>query len=197
MANKAKKTTTKKKVEKVKKIEEVEELEEEEEEDYEEEKKERKEKKSSKDTLNIKPIIITIICIAAFVGLSFILPNGKGDNNKNETTEEYKVSEWVKDVKDKTVVTVLASTTCPHCQAYKPTITKLARDNNFVLYFFEVDSLTTDEQNIVTSTFDLTNFEGAVPFTFIVKNGKVVSDTVGFSTEEETVKFLKTNGIIK
>jgi thiol-disulfide isomerase/thioredoxin len=196
MANKAKKTTTKKKVEKVKKIEEVEELEEEEE-DYEEEKKERKEKKSSKDSLNIKPILITIICIAAFVGLSFILPNGKEENNKNETAEEYKVSEWVKDVKDKTVVTVLASTTCPHCQAYKPTITKLARDNNFVLYFFEVDSLTTDEQNIVTSTFDLTNFEGAVPFTFIVKNGKVVSDTVGFSTEEETVKFLKTNGIIK
>ncbi len=182
------KSVTKKKVEEVEKIED----------DFEEEVEEKASKKSNeKDTLNIKGILIVIVCIAAFVGLSFLLPNGKKEESGNETTSEYKVSDWSKDVKDKTVVTILASTTCPHCQAYKPTITKLARDNNFVLYFFEVDSLTTDEQNIVTSTFDLTNFEGAVPFTFIVKNGKVVSDTVGFSTEEETVKFLKTNGIIK
>ena len=185
-----KKTTsvTKKKVEEVEKIED----------DFEEEVEEKPSKKSKeKDTLNIKGILIVIVCIAAFVGISFLLPNGKKEESGNETTSEYKVSDWSKDVKDKTVVTILASTTCPHCQAYKPVITKLAKDYNFVLYFFELDALSQDEQNVVTSTFELPNFVGSVPYTFIVKNGKVATDTTGFSTEDDTVKFLKASGIIK
>lgn len=182
------KSVTKKKVEEVEKIED----------DFEEEVEEKPSKKSKeKDTLNIKGILIVIVCIAAFVGLSFLLPNGKKEESGNETTSEYKVSDWSKDVKEKTVVTILASTTCPHCQAYKPVITKLAKDNNFTLYFFELDALSQDEQNVVTSTFELTNFVGSVPYTFIVKNGKVVSDTTGFSTEDDTVKFLKASDIIK
>lgn len=213
MANKknvksTKKTTSnskKKEVKKVvKEVEEIEELEDEElddEEEFEEieEKEERPVKSSSeKNAPNYKAILIAVVCILLFACISFILPSGESnETTENETSQEYSVSDWSKDVKEKTVVTVLASTTCPHCQAYKPTITKLSKENNFVLYFFEIDSLSNDEQNVVTSTFELKNFEGAVPFTFIVKDGKVVSDTTGFSTEEETVKYLKSNGIIK
>ena len=60
-----------------------------------------------------------------------------------------------------------------------------------------MEELSEDEKNVVLGTFELENFDGGVPFTFIVKDGKVVSDTTGYSTEDSVIKFLKTNEIIK
>ena len=152
-----------------------------------------REVKKSSGKRNMKGLLIAIIGIIVFFGISLILPTG----GEKKTVIKNDVTKWSTDVREGTVVTVLASTTCSHCQEYKPVITRLAKENDFNLYFFELEELSQDEQNVVTTTFDLENFDGGVPFTFIVKNGKVVSDTIGFATEDDTVKFLKTNEIIK
>lgn len=192
MANKKntkKKTTAKKKVAAAKKVVEKE-IELEEVEDIKEEKEVVKPKKASTKS-NKKGWLIAIVCVAAFFILSIVLPsNGSKEESKT-------VKDWAEDVKTKTVVTVIGSTTCPHCQDYKPVIKKLAKENDFLLYFFEMEELSEDEKNVVLGTFELNNFEGGVPFTFIVKDGKVVSDTTGYSTEDSVIKFLKANEIIK
>ena len=195
MANKksTKKTTTKKKVVSKKKIEEKELEVEEPEEEKEVKEVKREEFKMPHKKSKFKGLIIAVVFVAAFVLLSLVLPT----NGEKQENIKYSVSDWAEDVKEQTVVTVLASTTCPHCQEYKPVITALAKKHDFKLYFFEMEELSSDEQNVVMTTFDLENYDGGVPFTFIVKNGKVVSDTTGFSTEDDTIKYLKTNELIK
>lgn len=187
--NTKKKTTTKKKVAAKKEVVEKE-IEVEEVEDIKEEKEVVKPKKSSKQSKG-KGWLIAIVCVVAFFIISIILPSN-GEKEESRT-----VKDWADDVKTKTVVTVIGSTTCPHCQDYKPVIKKLAKENDFLLYFFEMEELSEDEKNVVLGTFELENFDGGVPFTFIVKDGKVVSDTTGYSTEDSVIKFLKTNEIIK
>ncbi len=192
MANTKKKTTkknttVKNNVKEEKELEKVEEVE--------EEIEERVEKKTTTKKSNLKGIIIAVICVAAFVGLSLLLPSN-GSNKKNNNPK-YSVSDWLTDIEGKTVVTVLASKTCPHCQEYKPVVTQLSQEHDFLLYFFELEDLTTDEQNVVMSTFDIDKFDGGVPFTFIVKDDKVVAQRVGYSDKDTIVAFFKENGLIK
>ena len=200
MANKkntkSAKTTTKKTKVVAKKKEIKEEIE-----DFEEELDEVEEKRESKKTTSkkssLKTLIIVAVCILAFVGISFILP-GDPVEKENETEKEGpSLTEWSEVVKKDEVLTVIGSTTCPHCQEYKPVINKLASEHGFKLYFFELENLSQDEKNILISTFELKNFDGGVPYSFIVRDGKFVSDTVGFADEESIVEFLKTNKIIK
>ncbi len=183
MANKkktVKKTTTKKvKKEEVVELEEI---------------KEEKPKKETEKKCNFKTIAIVAVCILAFVGISLLLPSNGEKKEKNNT---YDVTQWLEDVQSKEVVTVIASTTCPHCQEYKPVITSLSQEHDFNLYFFEIEELSEDEKNTVLTTFDLKDFDGGVPYTFIVKDGKVAGTTIGFANQENTEKFLKENKIIK
>ena len=46
------------------------------------------------------------------------------------------------------------------------------------------------------STFNLVNFDGGVPYSFIVKDNKFVDDAVGYSEEDNVVSFLAKNGVI-
>lgn len=158
------------------------------------EKEVKKEKTSKSKAFKYKGLIIAVVCVAAFIGLSLLLPS---NGEEKEPEVEYDVAEWVNDTKEGTVVTVLASTGCGHCQAYKPVINELSKVHKFNLYFYELEELSQDEQNIVLTTYELENFTGSVPYTFIVKEGKIIDDTLGFADEETTVEFLTKNGIIK
>ena len=66
-----------------------------------------------------------------------------------------------------------------------------------IWYFFEADYLDETDYAMLTKTFEIKNYTGAVPYTFIVKDGKFVADTVGYLDEETTINFLNENNVIK
>ena len=108
------------------------------------------------------------------------------------------VDEWQKDIESgKPVVTVLGASFCQHCQEYKPVIAKIANKNNINLYFYEIDTLPEKDQQRLTTTYNLPDFEDRVPYTFIMKDKTFVASNEGFSNEQSTITFLRENGIIK
>ena len=112
--------------------------------------------------------------------------------------KEYLVSEWVEDIKgNEPVVTVLGLTTCGYCQNYKPVIERLAQKEGFKLYFFEVDNLPNEDVEDLTSNYEFTEFTNSYPFTYIVKEEKLLSEKTGYKDESSVKQFLTDNGIIK
>ena len=109
MANKTKttkKTTTKKTTKVEKPVAEIKE-------EVKEVKKEVKEPTKKDNKLGV---IITIGLIV-FIVLSFLLPEPAPVETKKDS-----VLAWSEDIKSGMVVTVLGSSTCPHCQELKPVI---------------------------------------------------------------------------
>lgn len=145
-------------------------------------------------------IIFSVIgaIVLAFIAISFFKETPEIE--KVDESEAYweEIESWYDDVNNKkTVVTVIGSSTCPHCQEYKPIITSLAEEKNFIFYFFESDKLNNEQYNILTNTYELENYEGYVPYTFVIKDNKFVKDTTGFESKDATVKFLKETKVIK
>lgn len=162
----------------------------------------RKDKKKSAKSVGVGALIATIIWL--FVGLSFLLDSkadNKGTNslkNQDVSASADEVKKWYNDVSSGDyVVTIIASSGCPHCKAYKPVITELAEKEKFKMYFFEGDELSNSDYNIVSTSFALKNYSGSVPYTFVVHNKEFVKDTVGYKDEETTRNFLITAGILE
>lgn len=162
----------------------------------------RKDKKQSAKSAGVGALIAAIIW--AFVGLSFLIDTKgetKGPNTlqtKNVEDASTIIKEWYNDVSSGDyVVTIIASSTCPHCQAYKPVITELAEKEKFKLYFFEADELEDSDYDVISTSFELTNYEGSVPYTYIVHNKEFVSDTVGYKDEETTRNYLINSGVLE
>ena len=155
-------------------------------------KKEKVEKRENKNT-----VLFVVLGIVLFFGASFLiskyLPENELDDKKSEG--EYSVDNWYNEtLSNNYVVTVLAGSTCPYCKKYKPIIEKLSEKYGFSLYFFNTDLLNEDDYMKLTTTYDF-NSE-YIPYTVIIKKKEVVADMVGFSSEEETIKFLKDNKVI-
>lgn len=140
-------------------------------------------------------IVIIILILLIIAGVFYLVKNYYLDNDEEDVPAEVvingDVAKWMKDVQSGTVVTVLGTTLCPHCKEYKPVIKELAEKYNLNLYYFSIDELNDQEFKAVTETFDLEHYNNAVPFTFVVKDGKVITDTTGFSSKEETEDFIK------
>lgn len=162
----------------------------------------KKDRKQSAKSAGVGALIAAIIW--AFVGLSFLLDGknvAKGPNTlqlQNVKNSSEEIQNWYNDVSSGDyVVTILASSSCPHCKAYKPVITEVAEKEKFKMYFFEGDQLSNSDYKILTSSFELTNYEGSVPYTFIVHDKEFVSDTVGFKDEETTINYLINSGVLE
>ncbi len=106
------------------------------------------------------------------------------------------MSNWKRDINEGyEVVTVIASSECPHCIAYKPVIEDIARKYNFRLYFFESNLLSNSDYDVLTGIdSDKFRFSGIVPFTFIIRNNEYIDDIVGYSDVQDIVNFLNSNG---
>lgn len=152
-------------------------------------------KMSNENRTNLLTGTIVGTGIWVFIALSFLISvNGTGPSQE----KEYSVADWIVETKkSEPVVTVIGMTSCGHCQAYKPVIEKLAEEEGFKLYFFETDALSQEDSEIVETEYEFETFENLVPFTFIVKEGKVIAENTGFGGEAEIVKFLLNNGVIK
>ena len=104
---------------------------------------------------------------------------------------------WQRDVRaGNTVVTVIGASYCEHCQEYKPVITALANKHHIDLYFYEIDTLSEEDSNTLTSSFE-TTFEGRVPYTFIMSDGLFIDSYEGYQSQAEISAFLLQYGIIK
>lgn len=152
-------------------------------------------KMSNENRTNLLTGTIIGTGIWVFIALSFLISvNGTGPSQE----KEYSVADWIVETKkSEPVVTVIGMTSCGHCQAYKPVIERLAEEEGFKLYFFETDALSQEDSEIVETKYEFETFENLVPFTFIVKEGKVIAENTGFGGETEIVKFLLNNGVIK
>ena len=129
-----------------------------------------------------------------FLGLSFLI---KVNEPPVIEPKEYKVSDWLIDTqKEEPVVTVIGSTACGYCQQYKPILEALAEEYDFNMYFFESDILKYEDAAALEQTYELETYEGRVPFTFIVKEGKIIYEKTGFNDKEQTIELLKQNNII-
>lgn len=149
-----------------------------------------------------KSLIVTlsiIIGVVAFFALSFMIPNNSGGQQGNYelSTKDATVDEWLEDTKnDQYIVTVIGSTSCPHCQKYKPVISKLSNKYNFKAYFFEGDTLEEEEYDKLVGAYEEFDFE-YIPFTAITKNGKVIITQTGFESEKNIKEFLEEYSVIK
>lgn len=114
----------------------------------------------------------------------------------DDEVTDVNMSNWKRDINEgKEVVTVIASSRCPHCIAYKPVIEDIARKYNIRLYFFESDLLSNNDYDVLTDIdSDKFRFSGSVPFTFIVRNNEYINDTVGYAEAQDIVNFLNSNG---
>ena len=144
-------------------------------------------KKDKKESKSILTSFIIGFCIYSFILLGIL-----------NSTPEKTVSEWYNDVQNnETIVTVIGLTTCSHCQELKPVITRLSKKYKFNLYFFEVDTLSTEESDILYNTLDLKDYDEHVPFIFIVKDKEYANGTVGYSTQASLETYLMDNDIYK
>ena len=143
---------------------------------------------------NKKNNILKIIVVVAFVlsiGVLYYSTHSTDYFNRD-------INRWKNDVSaGNTVVTVIGASYCEHCQEYKPVINKLANKNHIDLYFYEIDTLSEADQDKLTNTFNLPDYQGKVPYTFIMQRGQFVDSYEGYQSEAEIVAFLLQNGIIK
>ena len=163
--------------------------------------------KRKEDALKAGKAGLIALCIWAFIGISFILSDGGSNNNQNTGGTELKtvdvslasdtIKKWYNDLDSGAgVVTVIASSTCPHCKNYKPIITDICEKEKIKLYFFESDQLSQDDYTILTNSINLQNYEGYVPYTFIVKDRKFVLDHTGEQDEASTRNMLTETGLL-
>ena len=163
--------------------------------------------KRKQDALKAGKAGLAALCVWLFVGMSFILTDNGDNNNKDESTElktvdvklaSDTIKNWYNDLNSgRGVVTVIASSTCPHCKNYKPIITEVCEKENIKLYFFESDELSEDDYTILTNSINLKNYEGYVPYTFVVKDRNFVLDHTGEQDETATRDMLKEAGLLE
>lgn len=144
-----------------------------------------------------KYIIYIVIgaVLVLFIVLSLLMKDG--DTTNKEMGSE--VSAWIEDTKkDEYVITVFAQTFCGYCKQYQPIIQRIYNENDVKVYWFDIDaksSLTEEERNTVTSTYELPDFDGT-PYTLVTKNGQTVAHYDRGADRETILKFFRDNNVI-
>lgn len=122
-------------------------------------------------------------------------------NTQTINYKERKVDDWYNDIMSgKQVITIYGASYCSHCQDYYPVISKIADKYKLNVYFFEIDLLkekNIDDYEKLMYSFEINDFDGSVPFTYIMDNGDYKSSTTGYASRDNTLNYLKENGIIK
>lgn len=146
-----------------------------------------------KEFLKKNKELVTIVgLVVLFVVFSLLFKNV--DFNKNNGTS--KIDEWYVQTKEHgVVVTVIAQTTCGHCQLFKPIMEEVHEENDFNLFWIEANELNNKDYTTLTKTYDISDYQGT-PYTFITNNGEVVATHSGRMEKEDLVNFLVENGVI-
>lgn len=141
--------------------------------------------------------IIIGVVLVLFVGLSLLMDN----NEKDVAVLKDDVDEWIEETKgDTPIVSVYAASWCHNCASLKPIMEKLQKEYGFKVYWFEVDLLSKnnpDEYDKLMNAYKIEDYTGAVPFTFIIKNGEYTAHILGAQSESSLLEFLKENDVVE
>ena len=143
-----------------------------------------------------KVIIIVIILLGMFVGLSFLLET---DSVKNETNSSGpSVSQWVNDsLEEKFTIAVIAQTTCSFCEMYKPVVESVENKyEDLNVYWFHTDQLSNADYSTLSGTYDISDTFKGTPYTMLTYHGVLVDYISGYVDEETLIQFLVDNGVI-
>lgn len=148
--------------------------------------------KDNKTNSKSKWILIgTVIILATLICLISV-------NETPQVNGTSKMDTWLEDTRaDEYVVTVIGLSYCEHCENYNPIISSIAKNEGFKLHWFDIDNMDNKSASILTDTYNLEQYTGASPYTFITKNGEFVADVVGGLSEEGTRQFLIENGVLE
>lgn len=156
-------------------------------------------------------VINTIILFVANVTVS----TGTKTTESTEETEntEYDVSmfdtvssEDVVNLFDskETQVIYIGRSTCGYCVKFLPVLQQAQKDFGYTTKYLDITTVTTEEQQNALIAKDndegflQTNLvAGYTPMVILVKDGKLVDGTVGYTEYDEFAKFLTDNGIEK
>ena len=138
-----------------------------------------------------RAIILAIICVVVLIG-AFLADKYLG----KEYLTEIKYDEVMNKIEKKeNFVLLLSQTTCSHCAAYKPKLSKVANKYKITIYYLETDLLNEDETKTLKKQF---SFNGT-PTTVFVNDGeeKTAANRInGDVSEEKIISKLKSNGFI-
>ena len=95
--------------------------------------------------------------------------------------------------KESNIILVVTGTTCGHCKNYKPILNIVLAENKLNAY--EIDAWKLNQNELADLKDTIGSFEG-VPFTVIIKGGKVVDNRVGELNRDGVIELLKNNGFI-
>ena len=144
--------------------------------------------------LKYKAPLAIVVLLGLFIALSILVGDIKvkvGDD----------VTEWIDSTKkDEYVVTVYASSTCSNCENHRPVMEKLQKEYGFKLYWFEIDLLNQSkpaDYKALLGEYNIDEFDGRVPFTFVTKNAKYLGSLLGAQGEDSVVSFLKEHNVIE
>ena len=136
-------------------------------------------------------IVIVVIILVAGIAFLFLSPNLKTDGVKSININELRDKINNKD----SFILVITQDGCSHCQAYLPTIRKIA--NKYNITFYDVSQTGLNEED-KTFLKNVANTDGT-PTTVFIENGEEKATTnrlVGSVPEYRVIERLKVLGYI-
>lgn len=99
--------------------------------------------------------------------------------------------------KQKSII-VVGQTTCSYCIKFKPILFKVAEEQDITINYInynEIEEL--EELETYLQQFEAFQGEWGTPLTLITENGKVLDTLGGYSSENQFLKFLQKNELVK
>ena len=134
-------------------------------------------------------LIILFILIIGFLLINNIL-------NQSKELKKISYKEVLEKVNNKDDFTlVITSSSCSHCQSYKPKLEEITKKHNIDIYYIEIDKEKKREEFL-----EKFNLDGATPVTLFIKKGKetsILNRLEGDLEKEKVEERLKEMGFIK
>lgn len=161
-------------------------------------------------SIKMKKILIiigSIVVVTAFVICSILIARASYKvEEERERKEQEEIAKSISNLivadidrledlfkSSETQIIFVGSLTCPHCTSIKPKINELAKSLNIDIYYFELSTLTEDEEKRFYNVNEFLNQGTSIPLVMAVKNNEVIDSFVGNIEKSDIEAFLKKN----
>jgi len=144
-------------------------------------------------------MIIGVVITMLIMGIVVLLILGSNDDNGNQTLSG-NATETMRSFHnyfnaDELALIVIAQESCPFCSMYKPIVDAVAEELNVKYLYIDIDQLRLPQAE-VENIMGMLGADGGVPFSAVVKNGKVVKNWSGFAEGDNLVAHLIEAGML-
>lgn len=143
---------------------------------------------------NKKNLILIIGSIIILISLIVILYIFRPIGALTKINYE-KVNEMINN--KESFVLCISSTKCSHCDSYKPKLETIAKKQNIIIYYIDINKETKDNQEKFK---ELVGYDNGTPLTIFIKDGKestTANRISGDVSERKILEKFKINKIIK